>query len=221
MRRSMVKFPRIGQKEDLVIYAVGDASYKLEGLSIGGSLVMLGNKYNDNVSPLFWKSKQIQKVCHSAKDAETRNVMAMVDTSLYLKQQLSMLLFGKSEHEIPLYVYTDSRPLLDSIASTKQVDQRLLRNTMMDLNKRLEDKEVTSYSWIGTKAMVADILTKESGEIENILEVMRENIFRKAHSQQNRVVWENGEIVMKNVVVNVDEFDQDENLDQTKTRGEY
>ena len=112
--------------------------------------------------------------------------MAMVDTSLYLKQQLSMLLFGKSEQEIPLYVYTDSRPLLDSIASTKQVDQRLLRNTMMDLKKRLEDKEVTSYSWIGTKAMVADILTKESGEIENILEVKRENIFRKAHSQQNR-----------------------------------
>ena len=101
----MVKFCRIGEKEDLVIHAVGDASYKLEGLSIGGSLVMLGNKYNDNVSPLFWKSKQIQKVCHSAKDAETRNVMAMVDTSLYLKQQLSMLLFGKAEDEILLYVY--------------------------------------------------------------------------------------------------------------------
>ena len=92
---------------------------------------------------------------------------------------------------------------------------------MIDLKKGLEDKEVTSYSWIGMKAMVADILTKESGEIENILEVMRENIFRKAHSQQNRVVWENGEIVMKNVVVDVDEFDQDENFDQTKTRGEY
>ena len=92
---------------------------------------------------------------------------------------------------------------------------------MMDLKKRLEDKEVTSYSWIGTKAMVADVLTKESGEIENILEVMRENRFRKAHSQQNKVVWENGEIVMKNKVVDVDEFDQDENFDQTKTGGEY
>ena len=68
--------------------------------------------------------------------------------------------------------------------------------------------------------MVKDILTKEGGEIENILEVVRENRFTKSHSQQNRVVWVNGETVMQNMVAKDDEFDQDANFDQIRTGGE-
>ena len=201
IRQSKVKFSVVGKKEDLVIHAIGDASYKSDGPSVGGSLIMLGNNKTSRVSPLYWKSKQIRTVCHSAKDAETRNVMKMVDTAVYLAQQLAVLLFGDGDHKIPVKVYTDSKPLLDSIASTKQVEQRLLRNMMTDLKRKLEDKFVAAYSWIETKSMTADVLTKEGGDIENILEVVRENVFRKAHSQQNMVVFKDGEMMMQNKVV--------------------
>ena len=50
---------------------------------------------------------------------------------------------------------------------------------------------------------------------------MKENRFKNNQSQQNKVVWENREIVMENVEMDVDEFDQDKNFDQTKTGGEY
>ena len=100
MRQSKVKFSKVGRKEDLVIHAVGDASYRSDGPSVGGNLIMLGNKETNNVIPLYWKSKQIMKVCHSAKEAETRNVMKIVDTSVYLKQQLALLLFGDINHRI-------------------------------------------------------------------------------------------------------------------------
>ena len=146
IRQSKIKFSKVGRKEDLIIHAVGDASYKSDGPSIGGCLIMLGNKNSDRASPLYWKSKQIQKVCHSAKEAETRNVMTLVDTSVYLAEQLATLLFGDVRYKIPLRVYTDSKPLLDSIASTKQVEQRLLRNKMADLKQKLLDKSVTAFS---------------------------------------------------------------------------
>ena len=220
IRQSKVKFSKIGRKEDLVIHAVGDASYKSDGPSVGGNLIMLGNKETTSVIPLYWKSKQIKNVCHSAKEAETRNVMKIVDTSVYLEQQLALLLFGDVNHRIPLKIYTDSKPLLDSIASSKQVEQRLLRNTMADLKKKLEEKVVSSYSWIDTKAMTADVLTKEGGDIENILEVVRENTFRRAHSEQNMVVYKDGEMMMKNTVNKNDEFDQNEKFDQTRAGGE-
>ena len=203
-----MKFNQVGQKESLVIHAVGDASYKCDGLSIGGRFIMLGNKDTNKVSPLFWKCKQIQHVCHSAKEAETRNVMKLVDTSVYLGQQLAVLLFGDVDRKIPIYVYTDSKPLLDSIASTKQVEQRLLRNTMTDLKKKLEDREVDRYSWIDTKSMTADVLTKEGSDIENILEVIRGGFFRKAHSKKNGVVVRNGKVMMLNEVDCNDGFDQ-------------
>ena len=134
---------------------------------------MLGNKKTNWVSPNYWKIKQISKVCHSAKDAETRNIMMNVDTVVYLFHQLSILLFDNIKQRISVRVYTDSLPLLESIASSKQVDQRLLRKTMVDLKQKLIDGEVSSYSWIDTKSMTADVLTKEGEEIENILKVVR------------------------------------------------
>ena len=182
---------------------------------------MLGNKNSDRASPLYWKSKQIQKVCHSAKEAETRNVMTLVDTSVYLAEQLATLLFGDVRYKLPLRVYTDSKPLLDSIASTKQVEQRLLRNTMADLKQKLLDKSVTAFSWIETKAMTADVLTKEGGDVENMLEVVRENVFRKANSKNNMVVYKDGELMMLDTNCVKEGFDQVENFNQTRTGREY
>ena len=162
---------------------------------------MLGNKNSKKVSPIFWKSKQIQKVCHSAKEAETRNIMTNVDTAVYLSAQLSLLLFGDNRSKIPVRIYTDSIPLLESIASTRQVEQKLLRNTMTDLKEKLIDGEVSAYSWIETRAMTADVLTKEGVEVENVLEVVRENVFRKANSKQNIVVFREGKMIMMNPLV--------------------
>ena len=209
IRQSKVNFAKVGKKEDLILHAVGDASFKCDGPSVGGRLIMLGSKNSDKVSPLFWKSKQIQHVCHSAKEAETRNIMKLVDTSVYLSQQVAALLFGEKTYTIPVKVYTDSRPLLDSIASTKQVEQRLLRNTMTDLKKKLEDQLVSAYCWVKTRDMTADILTKEGSDIENILEVIRGNIFRRAHFQNNIVVFKEGEMMMLHQDDCVGSFDQE------------
>ena len=68
--------------------------------------------------------------------------------------------------------------------------------------------------------MTADVLTKEGGDIENILEVVRENTFRRAHSEENMVVYKDGEMMMKNTVFKSDEFDQNEKFDQTRAGGE-
>ena len=50
IRQSKIKFSKVGRKEDLIIHAVGDASYKSDGPSIGGCLIMLGNKNSDRAS---------------------------------------------------------------------------------------------------------------------------------------------------------------------------
>ena len=91
---------------------------------------------------------------------------------------------------------------------------------MADLKKKLEEKVVSSFSLINTKSMTADVLTKEGGDIENILEVVRENKFRRANSEQNMVVYKDGEMMMENRVNKNGEFDQNEMFDQTRTGGE-
>ena len=196
-----VVFTKVGNKEDLVVFGLGDASYRTDDKSIGGNLILLGSKSTYDAVPIFWKSKTIRKVCHSAKAAETRNLSKLVDDSVFFATQLGQLLFGKTMKEsitLPVRLFTDSRPLLESIGSTKQVEERLLRNTITDLKEKLEDTSVESYSWLETKEMIADILTKECKDNPELYNICHENTFCYARNDKNLVSYVNGEIRMRN-----------------------
>ena len=200
-KESTVKFRKIGTKEDLKIYGLGDASYKCDSKSVGGNLILLGNRKSHKAAPIYWKTKTIKQVCHSAKDAETRNLMKLVDDSVYLAKGIEQLMFGNKGGKIPVKLFTDSRPTLESIASTKQVKRKLLRNTVSDLKEKLAEQEVESYSWLDTKDMVADILTKECKENDDITEILSEGKLRVAPNEDNMVHFENGEFKLENVKV--------------------
>ena len=160
--KSLVFFKRLSN-EDFVVYAIGDASYSPGQKAVGGQFVLLGNDTSKESVPLFWKSKLIKQVCHSPKDAETRNLMRTVDITRFIADQLTQIFFGdkRTEKRIKLKVYTDSKATLDSLSLTRQIEQRMLRSVIADLKQKLETKEVASFVWITDEFMIADILTKE------------------------------------------------------------
>ena len=198
-RESKITFGKIGKKEDLKIYGLGDAGHKCDSKSIGGNLILLGNKKNDKVAPIYWKTKTIKQVCHSAKDAETRNLTKLVDDSVYLSKIVEQLIFGERGGKIPVKLFTDSRPTLESIASTKQVERKLLRNAIADLKEKLMEKEVESYSWLDTKDMIADILTKECKENDDLTQILFGGTLRVASNEHNLVHYENEEFKLEYV----------------------
>ena len=51
--------------------------------------------------------------------------------------------------------------------------------------------------------------------------MVRENVFRKANSKNNMVVYKDGELMMLDTHRVKEGFDQEENLDQTRTGREY
>ena len=156
MKKNEVRFTRIGNKEDLEVNGVGDASYKLDEKSIGGNIVLLRNRKNEKVLPLFWKSKTIQRVCHSSKEAETHNMIKLIEETLYQGSVVEQILFG-GEKKVEVKIFTDSKPLLDSVASSKQVEKKIMRPVIADMKEKLIDGSVGSYRWIETKKMVADL----------------------------------------------------------------
>ena len=82
---------------------------------------MIANKNLTKASPIMWKSKQIERVCHSSKYAETLAMDKLIDELVYIARQGEILLFGDYEKRMPVGVMTDSEPTLESIASTKQI----------------------------------------------------------------------------------------------------
>ena len=85
----------------------------------------------------------------------------MMDDAIFAARQIETLYYGDYKKRIKVRLFTDSEPTLESIASSRQVERKTLRHTIMDLKERLLDKDVYSYSWLPTQEMLADVLTKE------------------------------------------------------------
>ena len=69
-------------------------------------------------------------------------------------RQLEILLYGDYCKQIKVKSFTGSESTLESIASSKQIDRKTLRMTVVDLKERLVDGDIFSYAWLPTKTSV-------------------------------------------------------------------
>ena len=194
-----VVYGRIGDKETLQVIGIVDASYKSDEKSIGGMMIVLADDKMTRASPLMWKAKQIDRVCHSSKDAETLAMNKMIDELVYMARHVEILLFGDYRKRMPVRVLTDSEPTLESIASTKQIERKGLRMTVQEMKEKLRDGEIKSYQWVSTKQIWADGLTKEMEMAEGLRKLLKEGKCEMVKEDINKVICENEEIKMLNI----------------------
>ena len=55
---------------------------------------MVADEKMERASPIMWKSKQIERVCHSYKDAKMLALSKLLDEAVYTAKQVEILLFG-------------------------------------------------------------------------------------------------------------------------------
>ena len=113
--------------------------------------------------------------------------------------QIETLLFGDYKQRIPVRMYTDSEPLLESIASTKQIERKSLRMTVQEMKERLIKGDVRSYQWIPTKEMWSDGMTKEMEMAEGLRKLLQTGSCEMKKEEVNKVIYENDEIKMVNI----------------------
>jgi hypothetical protein len=167
--------------------------------SISGILVMLGNKTNDVAVPLYWKSKMVVWVCHSAKASEPQGVIKIMDDIQFFAIQVEQLLYGSYGPRILIKLFTDSKPLLESIGSIHQVEEKMLRKGIMDMKHKLYDGFIESFSWLdGSKDMVVDTLTKECKFNQDLEDIVLKNKFCLGGHEDNIVRCMDSEIKIQN-----------------------
>ena len=96
-------------------------------------------------------------------------------------------------------LFTNSEPILESIASSRQVERKTLRPTILDLKERLVDKDIHSYSWLPTQSMLADVLTKEMKIPKALEDVILKNEIVISQPLVNEVKAVGTEIRMVNI----------------------
>ena len=125
---------------------------------------MLANKNNNKTVPLYWKSKRITKISTSTKDAETHALFKNVGDAAFVASNVETLLFGDVKNRIKVESYIDSKPLLESIASTRIIENKFLVSEVSALKTLLEDGVVSDFTWVRTEDQLADVLTKDMAE---------------------------------------------------------
>ena len=133
--KNRVVYGKIGEKEKLQIIGIVDASYRSDEKSIGGMLITIVDEKMERASPIMWKSKQINRVCHSSKDVETLSLSKLLDEAVYIAKQLEILLFGDYRKRIPVRIMTGSEPTLESIVSTRHIERKGLRMSVHEIKK--------------------------------------------------------------------------------------
>ena len=96
-------------------------------------------------------------------------------------------------------MFMDSEPTLESIASSRQVERKTLRPTLLDLKERLVERDIQSYSWLPTQNMLADVLTKEMQIPQALEDVILKNEISLSQPLVNEVKAVGPEIRMVNI----------------------
>merc|ERR1712177_55452 len=192
-------YRKIGDREALQVVGIVYASYKSDDKSIGGMMIILTNENMTKASPLMWKAKQIDRVCHSSKDAETLAMTKMSDELVYMARHVEILLYGDYKKRLNVRILTDSEPTLESIASTKQIERKGLRMLVHEMKDKLRDGEIDSYQWVSTKQIWADGLTKEMPMTEGIRNLLKHGTCDMVQEDTNKVICQDDEIMMINI----------------------
>merc|ERR1711955_49796 len=194
-----VIYGKIGERETLQVVEIVNASFKNDDKSIGGMMIVLANENLTKASPLMWKAKQIDRVCHSSKDVETLAMTKMIDELVYMSRHVEILLYGDYRKRMNVRILTDSEPTLESITSTKQIERKGLRMVVQEMKDKLRDGEIDSYQWVSMKQIWADGLTKEMPMTEGMGRLLKEGKYEMVTKDINKVICENEEIKMLNI----------------------
>ena len=160
-----IRFSKVSDNiQDAKILAICDASHlrreeKTKGVM--GRFIFLSDQEERKVCPIVWKSKTIATVCKSAKSAETRSADKCIEEAVYVARCMKELLTGERGHsQLDVDVRTDSKSLIDSIDSSRQIDDKLLRPTVKWIKQMLDGEQLRTIRWVDGTNCIADILTK-------------------------------------------------------------
>ena len=133
-----LKFPRIHNLERCTIEVFSDASFgNLQGEGSQGAIIAFMKDERGERCPLYWHTRKIRRVVKSTLAAETMALLEGAETGLYLGKILEEVLGLKN---IAVSCITDNRSLVESLYSTKKVEDKRLRIDMAVLVQMLERK---------------------------------------------------------------------------------
>ena len=183
-RQNKLRFIRLGDISDLKVKVFADASFANvdEATRSTSGRVILVENGDGQVNVVGWKSKKINRVCRSAKAAETRALDDALDEGVHIARILKEIYQGKIDLKAPAQInveaVTDNKSLWESIHNTRQCEERMLRSTIASIKELLTMKMIEKIQWVPTHKQLADGLTKKGRRSDWLMTVLESNTLK-------------------------------------------
>ena len=157
----MLNFKNLCNVKKARIGAFSDASHaNLKGGSSQGGYIIFLHGENNHVEPRSWRSRKINRVVRSTLAAKTPARTEAAEQGFYIRAILTELLGLHDKKCFPINAITDNQSLLNSIKSTKTVDDKRLLIDLSCIREKLVNLELHNVSLVDTKRQLSDCLTK-------------------------------------------------------------
>ena len=120
---------------------------------------------------LMWESSSAKRVVRSTLAAEAYAASEAAEALAWLRalyRELDTGHFGSHDGSRPAHLMTDARSLIDSVSSdVGRTRDRRLRIVLAALREALDEEQI-GLSWVDTMVQLADVLTKDGIEREQM-----------------------------------------------------
>jgi hypothetical protein len=177
-----IRFGKLGALKDLTLEVYADASFNWveKGLKSMEGFIILLRGDGDRCSPVAWRSRVIDRACKSAKSAETIALEDGLDMAIGLGRQMVQIITGEVQDiPVPIWGYSDSGSLIESLKSTKQVDEHPMRVHIERLKNHRDKGFVSGYKWVSTHDQLADALTKTKVPVDKLRKVIKTGYLKR------------------------------------------
>ena len=159
-------YPQLKNMKSCCLECYADASFGnlVDGGSQGGYIIFLSDGSGDRC-PLSWQSRKLRRVVKSTLAAETLALLDCAEAAVFI----SSVLYELTKCKLPVKCYVDNKSLVESLGSSKLVDDRRLRIDMAVLKDMISKKEISLVSWIPTMHQLANALTKRGASVAGLL----------------------------------------------------
>ena len=167
----VLKFPPLGAPDKISVLCYSDATHASLpcGSSQGTFIIFLTG--GDQVIPIWWKSKKLNRVTKSPLASETMAVNEAAD-SRFLVAMMVAEVFNLSKRP-DVTCRTDCKSLIDALSTTHVLQDTRLLVDVARLREMVKLK--VSIEWVDGRFQLADSLTKTGASRDTLLDVLEKS----------------------------------------------
>ena len=162
-------YPSLEGIHQLTIECYCDASFgNLQNGGSQGSYVIFLADHRGAKSIVSWQSRKVRRVVKSTLAAETLALLDGAEAGILISSLITeVLCLGNKQPVVKCYV--DNKSLVESVYSTKTIEDKHLRINMAVLRDMLSRGDLFSVSWVQSSCQLANALTKQGANVDSLI----------------------------------------------------